>query len=55
VTTPISSRDPLLRPGGWTRGRIIFLTVSFVLVLVLLAWAREVLLPFVLALIIAYV
>jgi predicted PurR-regulated permease PerM len=55
VTTPISSRDPLLRPGGWTRGRIIFLAVSFTLVLVLLAWAREVLLPFVLAIIIAYV
>jgi predicted PurR-regulated permease PerM len=44
-----------LRPGSWTRGRIIFLVTSAVLVLALLVWAREVLLPFVLALIIAYV
>jgi predicted PurR-regulated permease PerM len=55
VTTPVSSRDSLLRPGGWTRGRIIFLVTSAALVLALLVWAREVLLPFVLALIIAYV
>jgi predicted PurR-regulated permease PerM len=41
--------------GGWTRARIVFLTVSGVLLLGLLVWAREVLLPFVLALIIAYV
>jgi predicted PurR-regulated permease PerM len=55
VTTPSSGRDPLLRVGGWTRARIVFLAVSGVLVLGLLIWAREVLLPFVLALIIAYV
>jgi predicted PurR-regulated permease PerM len=41
--------------GGWTRGRIIFLAVSGALLLALLWWASEVLLPFVLALIIAYV
>jgi predicted PurR-regulated permease PerM len=41
--------------GGWTRDRIIFLAVSGALVLGLLIWAREVLLPFVLAIIIAYV
>lgn len=55
MTTPISSREPLLRPGGWTRGRIVFLAISAALVLALLVWAREVLLPFALALIIAYV
>jgi predicted PurR-regulated permease PerM len=55
VTTPTSSRDLLLRPGSWTRGRVIFLAVSAAIVLALLTWAREVLLPFVLALIIAYV
>jgi predicted PurR-regulated permease PerM len=41
--------------GGWTRDRIIFLAVSGALLLGLLIWAREVLLPFVLAIIIAYV
>jgi predicted PurR-regulated permease PerM len=41
--------------GGWTRERIVFLGVSGALVLGLLIWAREVLLPFVLAVIIAYV
>jgi predicted PurR-regulated permease PerM len=55
VTAPNSSRDPSSRPGGWTRGRAIFLAVSGFLVLALLVWAREVLLPFVLAIIIAYV
>jgi predicted PurR-regulated permease PerM len=55
VTTPVSSRDVVLRMGGWTRERIVFLSVSGALVLGLLIWAREVLLPFVLALIIAYV
>jgi predicted PurR-regulated permease PerM len=44
-----------VRPGGWTRERIVFLSVSGALVLALLVWAREVLLPFVLALVIAYV
>jgi predicted PurR-regulated permease PerM len=55
VSTPTSSRDVVLRMSGWTRERIVFLSVSGVLVLGLLVWAREVLLPFVLALIIAYV
>jgi predicted PurR-regulated permease PerM len=55
VTTPSSGRDPLLRVGGWTRARVVFLAVSGLAVLGLLVWAREVLLPFVLALIIAYV
>ncbi len=45
-------RDP--RPG-WNRSRIIFLAVSLVSVVALLAWSREVLLPFVMASIIAYV
>jgi predicted PurR-regulated permease PerM len=55
LTTPVSSRDVVLRMGGWTRERIVFLSISGALVLALLVWAREVLLPFVLALIIAYV
>jgi predicted PurR-regulated permease PerM len=55
VTTPVSNRDVVLRMGGWTRERIVFLAVSGALVLCLLIWAREVLLPFVLAVIIAYV
>jgi len=41
--------------GGWTRPRIIFLSVSAVLVFGLLLSVREVLLPFILAIIIAYV
>jgi predicted PurR-regulated permease PerM len=41
--------------GGWSRRRVIFLAVSAVVVTALLWWASEVLLPFVLALIIAYV
>src|SRR5688572_5622416 len=41
--------------GGWSRQRVIFLAISGVVVTALLWWASEVLLPFVLALIIAYV
>ena len=41
--------------GGWSRQRVIFLAVSAAVVTALLWWASEVLLPFVLALIIAYV
>ena len=44
-----------LTDAGWTRERIVFLSVSFVLLVVFLAWAREVLLPFILAIVIAYV
>lgn len=40
---------------GWTRSRIVFLAVSGVLVLLLLRWASEVVLPFILAAILAYV
>ena len=56
MTTPTSGREYVLRSGGgWTRGRVIFLAVSGLLVLALLVWAREVLLPFLVALIVAYV
>jgi predicted PurR-regulated permease PerM len=55
VTTPVSAREVVLRVGGWTRERIVFLAVSGAFVLGVLIWSREVLLPFVLALIIAYV
>ena len=41
--------------GGWTRNRIIFLSVSAVLLLALFVAVREVLLPFVLGITIAYV
>ncbi|HET9958239.1 MAG TPA: AI-2E family transporter, partial [Polyangiaceae bacterium] len=56
MTNPISIGDPASsRNGGWTRGRVIFLSISAVLVVTALMWAREVLLPFILAIIIAYV
>jgi predicted PurR-regulated permease PerM len=56
LNTPTSGRDYVLRSGGgWTRGRVVFLAISGALVVLLLLWAREVLLPFMLALIIAYV
>jgi predicted PurR-regulated permease PerM len=41
--------------GGWTRPRVVFLAVSSVLLVAFVVWAREVLLPFILGLIIAYV
>lgn len=41
--------------SGWTRGRIVFLSVSGALVLGALAWTSDVLLPFLLALLTAYV
>jgi predicted PurR-regulated permease PerM len=50
---PITPRP--IGDGGWTRERIVFLSVSFGLILIFLAWAREVLLPFILAVVIAYV
>ncbi len=40
---------------GWSRGRVIFLTVSGAAILLLLIVVREILLPFILAAIIAYV
>lgn len=41
--------------GGWTRARVVFLVVSALLFLLYVFLAREVLLPFMLGLIIAYV
>jgi predicted PurR-regulated permease PerM len=57
VTTPISIREPSSGRlgGGWTRERIIFLSISGAVTVAVLLWAGEVLLPFILALIIAYV
>jgi predicted PurR-regulated permease PerM len=40
---------------GWSRARVVFLSVSFAILLLIVSWAREVLLPFVLAMVIAYV
>ena len=42
-------------PAGWSRGRILFLTISGVVVVTLFVAVREVLLPFIIAMIIAYV
>jgi len=58
VTAPVSVREPPSARGsggGWTRARVIFLTVSSVVIATLLVCVREVLLPFILALVIAYV
>jgi len=58
VTVPVSVREPPSTrggSGGWTRPRIVFLTLSGVVVTALLVCVREVLLPFILAIIIAYV
>lgn len=58
MTVPISVREPPSTrggSGGWTRQRVAFLSISSAVVVALLVWAREVLLPFILALIIAYV
>jgi predicted PurR-regulated permease PerM len=58
VTVPVSVREPSSTRGGgggWTRQRVVFLAVSSVVTAALLVCVREVLLPFVLALIIAYV
>lgn len=50
------SLPPLPGQGpGWGRARITFLSVSALLVVLLLWWASDVLLPFILALILAYV
>jgi predicted PurR-regulated permease PerM len=40
---------------GWTRSRVLFLSVTALLLLALFAWASSVLLPFVLAAVVAYV
>jgi predicted PurR-regulated permease PerM len=42
-------------PGGWSRERVIFLAISGLAVTALLWWARAVLLPFIVAAILAYV
>lgn len=50
-----SDVEPGGAPDGWTRSRIVFLGISGSLLVLLLFAVREVLLPFILALIIAYV
>lgn len=42
-------------PGGWTRARVVFLALSALGCVALLVWAADVLLPFIVALIVAYV
>lgn len=55
--TNLSGMEPPPTPESkpWTRGRIIFLAISGALTVALLIAVREILLPFLLALIIAYV
>jgi predicted PurR-regulated permease PerM len=57
VTSPVSLRDPPPNRsvGGWTRSRVVFLALSGALLVAFVVWASEVLLPFFLGLIIAYV
>ncbi len=58
MSDPKSTPNPYGVPRigeGWSRGRIIFLAVSGVLITALLIAVRAVLLPFILAIIIAYV
>jgi predicted PurR-regulated permease PerM len=56
VSVPASLSGPPSRGvGGWTRPRIVFLAVSAALLVAFVVWASEVLLPFFLGLIIAYV
>jgi predicted PurR-regulated permease PerM len=58
VTVPVSVREPPSTrggSGGWTRQRVAFLSISSTVAIALLVTGREVLLPFILALIIAYV
>jgi predicted PurR-regulated permease PerM len=56
-SSPESAGDGRMRPNanGWTRQRVIFLSISAVVFVAILYIAHEILLPFVLALIIAYV
>jgi predicted PurR-regulated permease PerM len=49
------SEPPSGRFGGWSRRRIVFLSISAAVVVALIVWAAEVLLPFVIALIVAFV
>lgn len=57
MSNPVSVREPSssLLGGGWTRQRVIFLSISAAVTAAVLIWAHEVLLPFILALIIAFV
>ena len=56
MNSPISvSEPPSGRFGGWSRRRIVFLSISGALALALVIWAAEVLLPFIIAIIVAYV
>lgn len=50
---PLSRESPT--PSGWTRSRVIFLALSAAFAVAVLWWSSEVLLPFILAMIIAYV
>ena len=55
--SPSSTREPPTGSGssGWNRGRVIFLAISLGFTVLLLLVVREILLPFILAIILAYV
>jgi len=55
VQSPASLNTPPRGAGGWTRPRIVFLAISSLLLVGFVVWASEILLPFILGLIIAYV
>lgn len=55
MSEPLIIEEPRPSRHGWTRDRVVFLAVSSALVLALLWWSAEVTLPFIMALIIAYV
>ena len=54
-TEQISESDPFPQKGGWTRKHVLFLAISAAIVFVLVIVIHEILLPFILAVIIAYV
>lgn len=55
MSEPIIIDEPRGRRFGWTRSRLVFLGVSGLFALLTIWWAAEVILPFIMALIIAYV
>ncbi len=55
MTEPLIIEEPRGSRFGWTRSRLVFLSASGLFALLTIWWAAEVILPFIMALIIAYV
>lgn len=55
MSEPVIIDEPRPSRTGWTRQRLIFLSLSALFAVAILWWASEVILPFIMALIIAYV